>query len=125
MGLQNHAKLSIQISGFPWKLEMKVEKSWNIKKWPKVMEFCDQSWNFTNFVPELYRICILFGATKIFSTDLESLHFLMFSLKRRECKIGKTDGHGKSRNGYGKVMEKCFVNSVGTLRMAFLLTAFL
>ena len=30
-----------------------MEKSWNMKDWPKVMEFCDQSLNFTNFAPEL------------------------------------------------------------------------
>ena len=39
----------------------------------------------------------------------------MFSAKRRECKLGKRDGHGKSRNGYGKVMGNYFVKSVGTL----------
>ena len=37
-----------------WKVKMVMEKSWNMKNWPKVMEFCDQSWNFTNFAPELY-----------------------------------------------------------------------
>ena len=25
-----------------------------MENWPKVMEFCDQSWNFTNFAPKLY-----------------------------------------------------------------------
>ena len=24
---------------------MVMEKSWKLKNWPKVMEFCDQSWN--------------------------------------------------------------------------------
>ena len=32
-----------------WKMKMVMEKSWNMKKWPKVMEFCDNSWNFINF----------------------------------------------------------------------------
>ena len=26
-----------------WKTKMVMEKSWNMKNWPKVMEFCDQS----------------------------------------------------------------------------------
>ena len=38
-----------------------------------------------------------------------------FSAKCREWKIGKTDGHGKSRTGHEKVMEKYCVKSVGTL----------
>ena len=48
----------IQGSHGDWK--RKKEKSWNMKDWPKVVEFCDQSWNFTNFAPpppELYQIC--------------------------------------------------------------------
>ena len=40
----------------------------------------------------------------------------MLTAKRREFKIGERDGHGKSRNGHGKVMEKYIVKSVGTLR---------
>ena len=32
-----------------WKMKVVMQKSWNMKNWPKVMEFCDQSWNFTNF----------------------------------------------------------------------------
>ena len=79
-------------------MKMVMEQSWNMKNWPKVMEFCDQSWNFTNFPPK-----------KKLSSNLKSLHFPMFSAKCRECKIGKGDGHGKSKNGHGKVMEKYFV----------------
>ena len=73
-----------------------------------VMEFypfCPQ------IVPNLYFLV----ATKKLSSDLESLHLLMFSAKCRECKIRKKKGHGKSRSGQGKVMEKYFVKSVGTL----------
>ena len=47
--------------------------------------------------------------------DVESPYFLMFSAKRSEIKIDERDGHEKSRNGHGKVMEKYFVKSVGTL----------
>ena len=39
----------------------------------------------------------------------------MFSAKCRKWKIGKRDGHGKSRNGHGKVMEKYVVKYVRTL----------
>ena len=46
--------------------------------------------------------------TKKISSDLESPHFLTFSAKRCEFKIGDRDGHGKSRNGNGKVMEFFF-----------------
>ena len=86
-----------------------MEKSWNMKNWPKVIEFCDQSWNLTNFAHNF------FVTIKKLTSNLESLHFLMFSAKCRVCKIGKTDGHAKSRNGHGKVMEKYFVKYVGTL----------
>ena len=39
------------------------------------------------------------------SSDLESLR----CFPQMHCKIRKTDGHGKSRNGHEKVMEKYFV----------------
>ena len=110
-------------------MKVVMEKSWNMKNWPKVMRFCDQSWNFTNFAPELYQICIFSVTNKNLSSNLESLHFLTFSAKRWECKFRKRNdhgksrnghgksrnGHGKSRNGHGKVMEIYFVKSVGTL----------
>ena len=80
-------------------------------------QFCDQLWNFTNFALKLCQIRIFLVITEKLSSDLESLHFPMFSAKRRECKIGKKDVHGKSRNGHGKVMEKYFVKSVETLRI--------
>ena len=57
----------------------------------------------------LQNMCI-----KKLSIDVESLH-LSFTSKGRIYKIGQEDGHGKSRNGHGKVMEKYFVKSVGTL----------
>ena len=58
-----------------WKMKMVMEKSLNMKNWPKVMEFYDQSWNFTNFNPELYQICMSFATTKKLSIDVESLIF--------------------------------------------------
>ena len=99
-------------------MKVVMEKSWSMKNWPKVMEFCDQSWNYTNFAPKLYQICIFLVTTKKLNSDLESLQFLTFSAKCREWEIGKRNGHGKSRNGHGKswkVMENYLVKSVGTL----------
>ena len=71
-----------------------MEKSWNMhmKNWPKVKEFCDQSWNFINFALELYQICIFVVTTKKLSNDLES-HFLMFSTKSHKCKIMRRNDH--------------------------------
>ena len=70
-------------------MKMVMEKSWNMKNWPKVMEFCSQSWNFTNFAPELDQICIFVATTKKLSIDVESPLFLTFSAKRRKCKINE------------------------------------
>ena len=59
---------------------------------------------------------------KKLSSDLESPHFLTLSANYLEYIIGERDGHGKSRNGHGKVIEKYFVKSVGTLKMIHLNT---
>ena len=61
--------------------------------------------------PNLY----FFVTAKKLSSTLESLRFPTFSAKCHKYKIGKREGHGKSRNGHGKVMEKSFVKYVGTL----------
>ena len=79
------------------------------------MEFVYQSWNVINFAPELYQICIYFANTMKVNINVGSPHFLMFSANYWECKIVKKDGHGKLRNDHGKVMEKYFVKSMGTL----------
>ena len=51
---------------------------------------------------------VFFPTTKKLSVDVESPHFLTFSAKCCECKIGKRDGHGQSRNGHGKnVCQVC------------------
>ena len=68
---------------------MVMEKSWNMEHWPKIMEFCDQSWNFTNFAPKLCQFCMFLVTSKKLSSDLESPHFPLFSAKCRECKIEK------------------------------------
>ena len=61
-----------------WKMKMVMEKSCNMKNWPKIMEFCDHSWNYANFVPKFYQICV---TAKKLSRNLESPHFLTLSAK--------------------------------------------
>ena len=67
-----------------------------------------QSWNFTNFAPSLYLICIFLVTTKKLSSDLETLHFLTFSAKPRKFKIRERDGHRK-------VIEKSSKNILSSL----------
>ena len=50
-----------------------MEKSWKMTNWPKVMECCDQSWNFTNFDPKFYQICMFFVTANKLSSILESI----------------------------------------------------
>ena len=72
----------------------------------KVMEYCNQSWSFT-------RNCTKFGCyLPPLRVHLESLYFVTFSANEKNK---KRDSHGKLRNGHGKVMDKYFVKSVGTL----------
>ena len=75
---------------------MVMEKSLNMRNWPKDME-------------------CFFATSKKLSVNVESLHFPMFSAICRKFKIKKRDSHGKLIYGHGKVME-IFVKSVGTLR---------
>ena len=95
-----------------WKIKMVMEKSWNMQNWSKVMEFCCQSWSFTNFASELFVICKFFAITENLSICVESLPFPVFSAKCRECKIENRDGHSKLRNGHGKIFcqvwEPCY-----------------
>ena len=63
-----------------------MEKSWNVKNWPKVMVFCDQSWNFTHSAPKLYYICKFLDATK---QQSKKSAFSDISAKRRKFKLGR------------------------------------
>ena len=56
------------------------------------MKFCDQSWNFNNFVPQFYAFLLTFGNAKF---------------DQRGC-------HGKSRNGK-TILEKMFTRNEETL----------
>ena len=79
------------LSGFPQRLENLENENGD----GKVIEFCDQSWNFTSFASKFDQICIFFVSTNNLSSNLESPHFLTFFAKCRACNIGKRDGHGK------------------------------
>ena len=90
-----------------------MEKSWNMKNWPKVMEFCDSFMEFYQFCPQFVLNLYFMVITKKLSSDLESLHC--------KFKIGERDGHGKSRNSHGKVTvsmmaKECIVAQALTLR---------
>ena len=93
-----------------------MEKSWNMKNLPKVMEFCDQPWNFTKKIPKILPNLYFFVTAKKLSNNLESPHFPEFSTKCHKCNCTKRDGHGKSRNGHdkshGKILCKVCGNPV-------------
>ena len=83
-----------------------------MKNWSKVMEFCDQSWNFTNFAPKLCQICLDLVTTKKLSSDLECPHFLMF--------FPQNDANAKSgikmvMENQEMVMEKSWKNILSSL----------
>ena len=81
------------------------------------MEFCDQ------VCPLNCTKSIFFATTTKSSIDVEGLHFKTFSSICRKCKIGQRDGHGKSRNSHGIVIEKSWNNilSVESLQRKLLL----
>ena len=68
-------------------MKMVLEKSWNIKTWQKVNEFCKLSWNLTIFTLEFDTINAVFVAIKKFSISTKSLYFPNFSAKYSEHKI--------------------------------------
>ena len=51
---------------------MVMEKSCDMINWEKVLGFCDQPWNFTDFVPNFYQICV-FIKTKHFSISVKAI----------------------------------------------------
>ena len=60
------------------------------------------------FQPNCTKFVFFWSPLKKERSDLKSLHFPTSSRKRR-----KFDGHGQSRNGHGKVIDKCLVKSGG------------
>ena len=64
---------------------------------------------FYQFCPQIVPNLFIFLITEKLSISVESPHFSCF------LQIEKRDGHVNLRNGHGKVMEKYFVKSVGTL----------
>ena len=78
-------------------MKMVMEKSRNMKNRQKVMEFCDQSWNFTSFAPEFYPICTCFAIS------FEVCIFLPFPKNVANAKFKQRDGHGNviEKSGWG------------------------
>ena len=62
------------------------------------------------YVMEFYQF-----SSQIVHNFLERPHFPIFFTKCHKYKIDKRDRLGKLRNGHGKVIDTCFVKSVGTL----------
>ena len=44
-----------------WKMKMVMEKSWNMKNWPKIIEFCDSVMYFCQFCPQIVLNLYFFG----------------------------------------------------------------
>ena len=82
-----------------------------MKNWPKVTEFCDQFWNFTNFAPGFYQICIFFVAIKKLSSNLESLHLLCFPQNVTNAKLERE----MVMENQEMVMEKSWKNILSSL----------
>ena len=82
-----------------------------MKNWPKVMEFCDQFWNFTNFAPGFYQICIFFVAIKKLCSNLESLHMLFFPQNVANAKLRRE----MVIENQEMVMEKSWKNILSSL----------
>ena len=83
-----------------------------MKNWPKVIVFCFSVIEFYQFCPRIVQNVYVF-------LPLKNRHLCRksaFSAKCRECRIEKRDIHGKLINGHGKVMDKYFIKSVGTLK---------
>ena len=65
-----------------------MEKSWNMKNLPKVMEFCYSIMEFYQFCPQIVpNLDVFFFHYQKLRVNVESSHFTAFSAKRRECKI--------------------------------------
>ena len=69
-----------------------------MKKRHTVMEFCDQSRNFTNFTPDfIFFIHILLTLRKLASVQKVYI-FQPFLQKVLNAKIDQKDSHGRFRN---------------------------
>ena len=44
-----------------WKMKMVMERSWNMKNWPKVLEFCDSVIELYQFCPQFVLNLYFFG----------------------------------------------------------------
>ena len=92
---------------------MVMEKSWNMQNWPKVMEFCYESWNFTNFATKVHEVCMFLATTEKLSTHVESPQFPQFSMKCRKCKNQQQRWSWKIEKWSWKSHEKIFCQVCG------------
>ena len=90
---------------------MVMEKSWNMKNWPKVIEFCDQLWNFTNFAPKFYQFCFVLVTAKKLSRNLEIPHFRRFPQNVANAKSGRE----MVMENQEMVMEKSWENVLSSM----------
>ena len=60
---------------------------------------------------------VFLAPTKKLSIHVEILRFQCFPQNAVNAKIDNRAGHGKLKNGCGKVMEKYFVQSLGTVEL--------
>ena len=75
------------------------------------MEFCDQSWNFINFTPESYQICLFFVDRRTFC---KKVHIFWPFLKMSHMQNLSREMVMENREA---VMEKEFAKSVGILAL--------
>ena len=85
---------------------MVMEKSWNMKNCQKVMDFVLISHGILPILLQNVIEFVLFSFADIkkFSIGLESLHFRTFPRNVTNAEFEPRYGHGKLRNGHGKVM---------------------
>ena len=81
---------------------------------------CDQSWNFTNFAPELHQICILLVTAKKLISNLGSPHFPTFLRKMSQNWEKRWSWQIKkwSWKLHGKIFCQVYGNPAGGLKGA-------
>ena len=84
-----------------WKMKVVMEKSLNMKKLKKVLEFCDKSWNCTKFKHCLQKLSIL----------LEHSHFPTFFLLQNVTNLS-TEAVMENQETVMKKSWKIFLQSL-------------
>ena len=98
-------------------MKLVMEKSWNMRSWPKVMEFCDSVMEFYQFCPRNYTNFVFCWVTmRKLSSDLESA-FATFCGKMSQMQNQEERWKTKkwSWKSHGKIFCQVCGNPVGTL----------